>query len=180
MIITLSKIATSLFMAMGLHSGSVAHVHYFIVNNQVPKISSVNIEEHKIHSPAVQTKEKTLAQKPQINKPAAKPVVYTPKKSAAVSKPSSSHIVMMSVSAYTYSGGVGNGHFTASGEPVHVGIVAAGPAYPFGTKLLINGQLYVVKDRGSAIDNQSLDVFMPTEQQCIQFGRQYLPITILD
>ena len=71
---------------------------------------------------------------------------------------------------------------TASGERVKAWYtVAAGKAYPMGTVIYIpalkdkpNGGWFVVKDRGGAISNDKLDIYMTTYNSCIQFGRKNL------
>lgn len=59
--------------------------------------------------------------------------------------------------------------------------VAAGKSYPMGTIIYIpyfkdkpNGGWFVVQDRGGAIKDHKLDVFMNTYNECIQFGRRNL------
>lgn len=59
--------------------------------------------------------------------------------------------------------------------------VAAGRAYPLGTIIYIpyfenmpNGGWFVVQDRGGAIANNKLDIYMNTYNECIQFGRRSL------
>lgn len=59
--------------------------------------------------------------------------------------------------------------------------VAAGKSYPMGTIIYIpyfkdkpNGGWFVVQDRGGAIKDNKLDVFMNTYNECIQFGRRNL------
>ena len=59
--------------------------------------------------------------------------------------------------------------------------VAAGRGYPIGTVIYVpyfknkpNGGWFVVQDRGGAISNNKLDVYMSTERECIQFGRRNL------
>lgn len=59
--------------------------------------------------------------------------------------------------------------------------VAAGKGYPIGTIIYIpslkdkpNGGWFVVQDRGGAISNNKLDVYMGTHQQALQFGRRNL------
>lgn len=59
--------------------------------------------------------------------------------------------------------------------------VAAGKSYPMGTVIYIpyfknkpNGGWFVVQDRGGAISNSKLDVYMDTYNECIKFGRQNL------
>jgi uncharacterized coiled-coil protein SlyX len=54
------------------------------------------------------------------------------------------------------------GFITASGERLAPGMVASN-VYPFGTKFVINGQTYTVKDRGGSHFNSPnrLDVYVP-------------------
>lgn len=59
--------------------------------------------------------------------------------------------------------------------------LAAGSAYPIGTIIYIpyfkdkpNGGWFVVQDRGGAIKNSKLDVYMGTHNQALQFGRRNL------
>ena len=57
--------------------------------------------------------------------------------------------------------------------------VAAGSAYPVGTIIYIpyfkdkpNGGWFIVQDRGGAIKNNKLDVYMNTYNECVKFGRR--------
>lgn len=59
--------------------------------------------------------------------------------------------------------------------------LAAGKGYPIGTIIYIpyfkdkpNGGWFVVQDRGGAISNSKLDVYMGTHSQALQFGRKNL------
>ncbi|MBO5478231.1 MAG: G5 domain-containing protein [Clostridia bacterium] len=59
--------------------------------------------------------------------------------------------------------------------------LAAGKAYPIGTIIYIpyfknkpNGGWFIVQDRGGAISNNRLDVYMGTHSQALQFGRRNL------
>ena len=59
--------------------------------------------------------------------------------------------------------------------------VAAGPSYPIGTIIYIpyfsdksNGGWFVVQDRGGAIKDNKLDVYMDTYNECEIFGRRNL------
>lgn len=59
--------------------------------------------------------------------------------------------------------------------------VAAGKGYPIGTVIYIpalkdkpNGGWFVVQDRGGAISNNRLDVYMGSHGQALQFGRKSL------
>lgn len=55
---------------------------------------------------------------------------------------------------------------------------------PFGTKLIIpgynNGKPVEVIDRGGAIKGHHIDLFMPTHQQAMQWGRQWIEVTITE
>lgn len=65
--------------------------------------------------------------------------------------------------------------------------VAAGKCYPIGTVMYIpyfkdkpNGGWFVVQDRGSAIKNGNVDVYMDTISECKQFGRRNLECYIYE
>ena len=87
-----------------------------------------------------------------------------------------------SVSAYTASAGA----TTASGAtPVANYTVAAGPSIPIGTVVYIpyfasysNGGWFVVEDRGGAITDAHIDVYMDTTAECISFGRRNLEVYV--
>ena len=71
---------------------------------------------------------------------------------------------------------------TASGKNASVWYtVAAGKSYPMGTIIYVpyfkdkpNGGWFVVQDRGGAIKDNKLDVYMSTEKECVKFGRRNL------
>lgn len=77
------------------------------------------------------------------------------------------------VSAYTWSG-----NRMANGEYPHIGAVAADDL-PLGTKIKINGKVYVVKDRFGGGYTNRLDIYMSTHQEAINFGRQYLEVEVI-
>ena len=82
-------------------------------------------------------------------------------------------IVTLNASAYCDRG------ITASGEPVQDGICAMdklkGMLVPFGSKVILpNGKVLIVKDRFGAGHNNHLDIWMPSEDDCWQFGRKNL------
>ena len=65
--------------------------------------------------------------------------------------------------------------------------VAAGSGYKIGTVIYIpyfankpNGGWFVVQDRGGAISNNKLDVYMDTYNECISFGRRNLECYIYE
>ena len=82
-------------------------------------------------------------------------------------------IVTLNCSAYCDRG------ITASGEYVREGICAVdrinGVLVPFNTKIILpNGRTLVVKDRFGGGHNNHLDIWMASESECWQFGRQWL------
>ena len=86
-------------------------------------------------------------------------------------------VVTLNCSAYADHG------ITASGEPVRQGICAMdklnGVTVPFGTRVVLpDGTVLFVKDRFGAGYNNHLDIWMPTESECWQFGRRWLECRI--
>ena len=60
---------------------------------------------------------------------------------------------------------------TASGVMPTAGVtIAADKSVPFGTKLMIDGQTYIVQDRGGAIKGNRIDVFCKTHSEAINRG----------
>lgn len=69
----------------------------------------------------------------------------------------------------------GWGSSTASGQPLVPYITcAADKSIPFGTKIFIEGwgEIEVV-DRGGAVSNNVLDVYVTTHEEALNLGRQY-------
>ena len=86
-------------------------------------------------------------------------------------------VVTLNCSAYADYG------ITASGEPVRQGICAMdkvnGMVVPFGTRVVLpDGTVLIVKDRFGANHNNHLDIWMPSEDECWQFGRRFLQCRI--
>lgn len=77
---------------------------------------------------------------------------------------------------------------TASGNPVRAwSTVAAGPEIPFGTKVFIpafadkpNKGVFTVQDRGSAIKENCIDIYMSDSKEAQKFGIRRLPVYVLD
>ena len=68
---------------------------------------------------------------------------------------------------------------TASGEYVRQGICAMdklnGMVVPFGSRVTLpDGKVLIVKDRFGGGKNNCLDIWLPVENECWQFGRQWL------
>ena len=71
---------------------------------------------------------------------------------------------------------------TAKGTQARLGTVAADPkVYPFGTRLLIPGYgTGVVEDVGGAIKGKHIDVWFPSHQTALKWGKRNLKVVRLD
>jgi 3D (Asp-Asp-Asp) domain-containing protein len=77
---------------------------------------------------------------------------------------------------------------TASGRSVSYNsgafVAADTSVLPFGTKLQIpgyhNDQPVEVIDRGGAIKGRHIDLFFATHQQALEWGRQWLTVTVME
>ena len=50
---------------------------------------------------------------------------------------------------------------------------------PFGTRLLINGRIYVAEDRGSAVIGNHVDLYFPTHQEAYEYATQYVEVFVI-
>ncbi len=86
--------------------------------------------------------------------------------------------IKVSVTAYTLKECYHNKGKTASGELVRPGIVAVSPdlerkGLKLGTKIKISNMgTFVVKDRTSRVNRGNIDIYMPSHQKALRFGRQ--------
>jgi 3D (Asp-Asp-Asp) domain-containing protein len=77
---------------------------------------------------------------------------------------------------------------TASGERVREWFtVAAGPELKFGTQIYIpyfadkpNKGIFTVQDRGSAVKDGCIDVYIADNAECWRFGRQRLEVWVME
>ena len=67
-----------------------------------------------------------------------------------------------------------SGGSTASGTTPTAGRTIAMGGVPFGTKLMINGQVYTVEDRGPAYGH--VDIFCSSHSEALSFGVQYADV----
>ena len=70
------------------------------------------------------------------------------------------------------------GAATASGVQPRVGHTVAMGGLPFGTKLMINGVVYTVEDRGTPYGH--VDIFMGSHGECLQFGLRYMDVYLVE
>ena len=71
---------------------------------------------------------------------------------------------------------------TASGVKVKEERTLACPSnFPFGTKIKIDGMgTYVCEDRGGAIKNNHVDIYMETKKEAFAFGRRNLEAEVIN
>ncbi|MCR6545228.1 3D domain-containing protein [Dehalobacterium formicoaceticum] len=83
----------------------------------------------------------------------------------------------VSASAYTHTG-----NRTKTGTSPKVGTIAVDPSViPLGSKLYVEGYGYGrAEDVGGAIKGNRVDLFMPTEQQCLNWGRKSVQVYVLN
>jgi len=71
------------------------------------------------------------------------------------------------------------GNLTASGTVPQVGRTVACNSLPLGCHVMINGNEYVVEDTGGMSDNV-IDIFVGSEEEAYQLGRQRAMVHILN
>jgi len=88
----------------------------------------------------------------------------------------SERVMVMEATAYTWTG-----QRTASGTWPAVGTVAVDPqVIPLGTKLYIEGYgPAVALDTGGAVKGNVIDVYLPTEAECWQWGRRQVEVRVI-
>lgn len=122
-----------------------------------------------------------VVQTPVVETPVVQaPVVETPaqiQSTATNTIPEGAVKMTIQCTAYT-----ATGNATASGVmPTANHTVASWSGLPFGTKIYIPamGTTYTVEDRGGAVTEGIVDIYMNTYEECIQFGRQNLEAYIV-
>lgn len=67
---------------------------------------------------------------------------------------------------------------TATGTKVTEGrTIAVDPnVIPYGTEVIINGHTYIAEDCGGAVNGNSIDIYMDSHQEALEFGVQYLEV----
>jgi len=86
-------------------------------------------------------------------------------------------VMMMEATAYTWTG-----QRTASGTWPAVGTVAVDPqVIPLGTRLWIEGYgEAVAEDTGGLVKGNIIDIYLPTEDQCWQWGRRQVEVRVIE
>lgn len=70
---------------------------------------------------------------------------------------------------------------TASGNQVQESrTIAMSSDFPFGTKVMIDGIEYEVQDRGGIIEDNKIDIYVPTKREALKRGRYTTTVYILE
>lgn len=90
--------------------------------------------------------------------------------------------VVCNISAYTaHSDETGRGDgITASGRKAQAGRTIAMDDVPFGTRVEIDGHIYIVEDRFGGGYTNRIDIYMNTKAEAFQWGRRHLKVKIYD
>lgn len=141
------------------------------------------VEEKPAETPSPQAPVQQEVKKEEVKKPATT-VQTTPQKTEEHKTTTSTDGHLVSLGTYKITAycacakccGKTNG-ITASGTKVQAGRTIAAPKnFPFGTKLMINGHIYTVEDRGGAIQGNRIDIYFNTHEEALQWGVKYLEV----
>lgn len=174
----------------------IKEVTYKVKYQNDVEIERTKISENIIQEPinkiiqvkAKATSRSTVSRKETVSETTTKTIVTTSKSGlAAKVEGKTPTIKTMNTSAYTAStcgkssSSSGYGVTSSGAKASSWYTVAAGSSYPVGTIIYIpyfqnkpNGGWFVVQDRGSAISNNRIDIYMGTYNECINFGRKNL------
>lgn len=88
----------------------------------------------------------------------------------------SRYTITVEATAYTWTGSK-----TATGTYPRRGTIAADPTViPLGTRVFVEGYGFgVIEDTGGAIQGNRIDVYFPTYEEAVQFGRRTVSLTII-
>ena len=105
---------------------------------------------------------------------AAATAAPAPVAAAAAVAPAGAHTLTVTATAYSTQG------TTATGLPVSSGTIAVDPSViPLGTRLSIPGYgEAVAADTGSAVVGATIDLWFPTTQQALAWGRRVVTVTL--
>lgn len=73
----------------------------------------------------------------------------------------------------------GDPFITASGREVHEGLVACPRKFPFGTRFRIGKRIYTCWDRLHRRFDDRFDIWKPSKQEALQFGKKVLIVEAL-
>lgn len=138
-----------------------------IVEEEKPQVEEV---KPQVEKPS-QEKQKEET-KPQVEKPQVEIKPETDKSEVALAGTT----MVVNSTAYSING------TTATGTQTRWGVIAVDPSViPYGTKVYIPelDMTFIAEDTGGAIKGNKIDIYMPTTEQAIQWGRKDITIKIL-
>jgi uncharacterized protein YabE (DUF348 family)/3D (Asp-Asp-Asp) domain-containing protein len=152
--------------------------------DEIVQVGTKAVEVKPVETAPVVTEETTQTTPTQVETP----VVTTPVETPAVVTPTESSVtnnktqtteipegaVKMTLNCTAYTA---TGNATESGVmPQANHTIAAWSGLPFGTKVYIPAlnTTFTVEDRGGAVTQGIIDIYMDSYEECIQFGRQNL------
>lgn len=129
----------------------------------------VNEEETKeVEEKAEEPKKETTKKKESVKKTSK-----TTKKTTKKAK--KEYLGKFTVYAYSSGGTTASGTKTKANRTV-----AVDPkVIPLGSKIEINGKIYVAEDTGGFIKGKKLDIYIPSEKECIKWGRRELKVYLV-
>lgn len=147
------------------------------IERQVIKITQINgeiITEQITHQFMLEAPKKRVVLRNSQPVVAKKPEV---KPGIDVSKLNIQKVMTMESTAYTYTG-----NRTATGVEPREGLIAVDPrVIPLGTQVYIEGYGYAIAaDTGGAIKGDIIDVFFPSLQRCLNWGRRSVQVYVID
>lgn len=84
--------------------------------------------------------------------------------------------LVVEATGYTWTG-----NRTASGTWPEPGTIAVDPeVIPLGSRVRIGDRLYIAEDTGRDITGARVDIYFPTQEAALEFGRQEVEVEILD
>lgn len=153
------------------------------VTYKVKYQNDAEIERNKISEEMIQEPVNKIIQvRSNVVSSRSSSVSRTASSEASNSTSGSSTVKVFKVTAYCSCskccGSHANG-YTASGTKATAGRTVAAPSnLAYGTKLNINGNTYVVEDRGGAIKGNRIDIYVNSHSQALAWGVRYLPVEI--
>ncbi|AFL98553.1 hypothetical protein Desde_0058 [Desulfitobacterium dehalogenans ATCC 51507] len=150
--------------------------------SQVQEEGQVGMERHVIRTTTVggEINDELIIHQFELNAPKKRVVIQNTKpverEDVDLSQYSIVKTFEVEATAYTYTGNA-----TATGVWPREGLIAVDPrVIPLGTEVYVEGYGYAIAaDTGGAIKGNIIDVFFPSLQRCIQWGRRPVVIHIL-
>ena len=149
------------------------------VKNEIEQKNEEPAKEVKSEEPAKEVKsESTVSNSTQNNNQntTSKESSKTEEKTSSNSNSNSGRLMTVNASAYS-------GHsITSTGTTPKWGTIAVDPSViPYGTRVYIPkfDMVFTAEDCGGAIKGNKIDIFMNSESDCVNFGRQNIEIQIL-